>query len=154
MPIFYFICDIFSFLKTKTIKNSRIVKKFVDLQNFMKIEFCWILIFEILIIHKPSLESCEIPHKNGGRIGSAILTFIRYKQTGRQTDKQSIFRLLSEFISKVENRMSIKGPFYLNNWWKGLLKIIFKYLIPGNYKRYDLSEIGLVYLILFLKGCF
>jgi len=28
----------------------------------MKIEFCWRLIFEILIIYKPSLGSCEVPH--------------------------------------------------------------------------------------------
>ena len=37
-------------------KSSRILEKmFVDFQNLMKIYFCWRLIFEILIIHKPPL---------------------------------------------------------------------------------------------------
>ena len=31
----------------------------------MKIEFCWRLIFENVIIHKPSLGSCEVPYKFG-----------------------------------------------------------------------------------------
>ena len=29
----------------------------------MKIGFCQRLIFEILIVHKPFLGSCEVPHK-------------------------------------------------------------------------------------------
>ena len=29
----------------------------------MKIKFCWRLIFEILIFHKPSQRSCKVQHK-------------------------------------------------------------------------------------------
>ena len=61
-PIFYFNCEIFSlYCKTKTNKNSQIL--WAKNPGFIKIEFCWRLIFEILIIHKPSLGSCEIPQK-------------------------------------------------------------------------------------------
>jgi len=42
-----------------------------------------------LIIHKPSLGSLDVPQKNLGPIGSAVLTFIGYKQTDRQTNKQT-----------------------------------------------------------------
>ena len=40
--------------------------------------------FEILIIYKLSLGSLDL-----GPIGSAVLTFIGYKQTDRQTNKQT-----------------------------------------------------------------
>ena len=43
-------------------------------------------IFVVLSIHKPSLGSSEVPQKKLCPIGLAILTFIGYKQT----DKQSI----------------------------------------------------------------
>ena len=39
------------------------------------------------MIHKPSLESLDVPQK----IGSAVLTFIGYKQTDRQTDKPNLY---------------------------------------------------------------
>ena len=51
-------------------------------------------IFEILIIqiiHKPSLWSREVPQKNMGPIGSAVLTFTGYKQTDRYQDRQAKF---------------------------------------------------------------
>ena len=50
----------------------------------MKIEFCWRLDFEILIIQKPSLGVTWGPTKNVGPIGSVVFTFIEYKQTGGQ----------------------------------------------------------------------
>ena len=56
----------------------------------MKIEFWWRQIFEILIIHKPSLGSLDVPQKNVGPIGSAVLTFIGYK-TNKQTDKPNLY---------------------------------------------------------------
>ena len=58
----------------------------------MTIEFCWRLIFEILIIHKPFMGSCEVPHKIWVRSFQLFLVFIGYKQTNKQTDKQSINR--------------------------------------------------------------
>ena len=64
-------------------------KKFRGFSKFSKIEFWWRQIFENLIIHKSSLGSREIPQKNLGPIGSAVLTFIGYKQTDRQTNKQT-----------------------------------------------------------------
>ena len=33
------------------------------------------------MIHKPSRESLDVPQKNLGPIGSAVLTFIGYRQT-------------------------------------------------------------------------
>ena len=52
-------------LKQKLTKTFAFLKKlnFVDFLNLMKIEFCWKLIFEILIIFKPSLGSCEVQYK-------------------------------------------------------------------------------------------
>ena len=58
----------------------------------MTIEFCWRLIFEILIIHKPFMGLCEVPHKIWVRSFQLFLVFIGYKQTNKQTDKQSINR--------------------------------------------------------------
>ena len=51
-------------------------------------------------MHKPSLWSCEVPQKNLGPIGLAVLTFIGYKQTNRQTDRQAkfIYRSIKDLI--------------------------------------------------------
>ena len=58
------IVNIFSLYTKTTRKVNGFKKKIVNFQNIMKIEFCWKLIFEILIIHKTSLGSCEVPpHK-------------------------------------------------------------------------------------------
>ena len=51
-------------------KKVRGSKKFVDFQNFQKFNKNRILfgkIFEILIITKPSLGPCEVPHKMWAR---------------------------------------------------------------------------------------
>ena len=59
-------------------RNSRILKKktfFVDFQNWNCNEFCWRLIFEILIIHKPSLGSFVVPHTILAR---SVLTWYIY----------------------------------------------------------------------------
>ena len=63
-------------------------------------------IFEILIIHKPSLWSREFPHKIWARyIGSAVLSCIGYKQINKQTDRQAkyIYRKIRKcaIISKI-----------------------------------------------------
>ena len=71
-------------------KSSRISwKDFLGFQNLMKIVFCLMLIVKILIIHKSSLQGMWGP--NLGSIGSAVLTFIGYKHTGKQTDQQAKF---------------------------------------------------------------
>ena len=53
------------------------IKKFYENQNICKAIF-------YSSKHKPSLESCEVPKKLSGPIGSAVLTFIGYIQTGIQ----------------------------------------------------------------------
>ena len=58
------ICSLCLHCKTKQRKVSRFHKNFMVFQNFlkfMKIEFCWRQILDILIIHKPSLGPCEVP---------------------------------------------------------------------------------------------
>ena len=79
-------------------KISRILWKrfayFQDFKTFYKNKLNFLTrIFRILIFHKPSLGSREIPQTNVGPIGSAVLTFIGYKQTqtNKQTDKQAKF---------------------------------------------------------------
>ena len=52
-------------------------------------EFCWRLTFEILIIHKSSLGPGQSPVQDLGLIGLAVLTFIEYKQTNKQKNKQT-----------------------------------------------------------------
>ena len=55
----------------------------------MEIEFCWRQFFEILIIHKPSLGSREIPQKIGpDRVSRFDVYWI---QTDKQTNKQAKF---------------------------------------------------------------
>ena len=68
MVIYVFNCEHFLcvYEKCEIITKQKFadfIKKVVDFQNLMKIEFCWKLIFENLIIHKPSLWSCLVPHK-------------------------------------------------------------------------------------------
>ena len=68
-------------------------KKFADFQEFNFFTKLKPLnhIFFILIMHKDSLWSRDVPQKNLGPIGSAVLKFIGYKQTNRQTDRQAKF---------------------------------------------------------------
>ena len=74
MPIFHFNCEhvLFVYIGKQNKKGLRISSKnFVDFQmfkNLMKIEFWWRHNFEILIIHKPSLGSREVPHKIWARL--------------------------------------------------------------------------------------
>ena len=67
-----------------TLKNKN-KQKF---RRFKKNKFSGILKF-LQIIHTPSLGKREVPQKNLGPIGSAVLTFIGYKQTDKQTDRQT-----------------------------------------------------------------
>ena len=54
--------------------------------NLMKNEFWWRQIFEILIIHKPSLGSLDVPQKIWAR---SVQPFWRLLDTNRQTDRQT-----------------------------------------------------------------
>jgi len=75
---------------TQTNKKNKNSKKFRGFFKFNGLKFCWMLIFEILNIHKSSLGSCK-PTKFLNQIGSAVLTCIRYQQTNTMADKQSIY---------------------------------------------------------------
>ena len=63
------ICEHFLFVyivKTKAnIKVCGFSKQFCWFSKFNGNQFCWRLTFEILIIHKPSLGTCKVPHKFG-----------------------------------------------------------------------------------------
>ena len=82
-PIFYFNRI---YCKRKQRKSSRIFK------NLRKIEFCRKQIFEILIIYKPSLGTCEVPHKIWARSVKSFFLFL--EKTDRQTNRQAKYRLL------------------------------------------------------------
>ena len=80
----------------------------MDFQNFKKFNEGRILmktIFKISIIHKPSLGSLDLSQKNLGPIGSAVLTFIGYKQTDRQTNRQAkfIYRLIYKWLRREKS---------------------------------------------------
>ena len=102
--------------KTKTNKNFKdfIKNSFVDFQNFLKIEFCYKQIFENSIIHNPSVGSREVPSKNLGPIGSAVLAFLGYKQTDKQTPKQA------KYINRRTLRYRVK-PTNFRSWSRGIL---------------------------------
>ena len=56
----------------------------------MEIEFLWRQIFEILIIHKPSLWSLDVPQKIWARSVQPFRRLLdKNKQTNRQTDRQT-----------------------------------------------------------------
>ena len=52
----------------------------------MTIEFWWRQIFEILMIHKPSRETPDVPRKIWAR---SVQPFWRFLDTNRQTDRQT-----------------------------------------------------------------
>jgi len=54
----------------------------------MTIEFWWRQIFEILIFHKPSLGSLNVPQKIWAR---SVQPFLRLLDTNRQTDKPNLY---------------------------------------------------------------
>ena len=75
--------------ETKTNKVRGFNKNnFVDFQNLMKIEFCWKLIFEILILHKPTMGSCEVSHNIWARL---VQPFWCLLHTNKQTSKVYIY---------------------------------------------------------------
>ena len=84
---------------------------FQNVQNFMKIEFCERQIFENSIIHKPSLELRDVPHKNFDLIGSAVLTFIGHKQTDRKA--KYIYRFKHRY-TQIETSIDGLDIYYID----------------------------------------
>ena len=77
------------------ILKQKLTKKFAFLNNkfrgsskFNENRICWRLIFETLIILKPSLGSCEVPKFWSDQLSRFDVYWI---QTNKQTDKQSIY---------------------------------------------------------------
>jgi len=76
----------------------------MDFGNFLEIEFYWRSLFEILIIHKPSLGSCEITTYNFGLIGS-------YKQTDMVDEERGRLERVPENSSlKSSSQPSSSAP--------------------------------------------
>ena len=78
-----------SFNKTKIIRgfSRKISWIFKIFKNLMTIEFWWRQIFEILIFHKPSLGSLDVPQKIWAR---SVQPFWRLLDTNKQTDKPNL----------------------------------------------------------------
>ena len=94
-PSSIFIVHMFSLciLYNKAKINSRIsLKNFVDFQNFQNFNANRILRganFQKFDHSQTFPGVMQDPTKNLGTIGSAVLTFIGYKQTNKQTDTQT-----------------------------------------------------------------
>ena len=68
----------------------------MDFQNFQKSNFDGGKFFENLIIHKPSLGSCEVPQKIWTE---SVQSFSRLLDTNRQTDKKTDKQSINNTIS-------------------------------------------------------
>ena len=79
-PIFYFNCGLWTL---------SLCTNLGDFHKLMKIKLCCRLIFKILIIHKPSLGSCEVPQK---MLAKSVRLFLRLLDTNQQTNKQQTDR--------------------------------------------------------------
>ena len=86
-PIFYFNCEHWKTKKKNFadfINKNRVLSRFK--KKLQKIKNFKTQIFEILIIHKPSLGSREIPHKIWAQ---SVQPFWRLLDTNKQTDRQT-----------------------------------------------------------------
>ena len=102
----------------------------------MKIEFWWRQIFEILIIHKPSLWSRDVPQKNWTR---SVQPFWRLLDTNKQTDKPNLY-------------IDIQGKSKLKVDFKNIL-IQIKNKLPWNYAEQITNVRILQAQVNELKGC-
>ena len=68
----------------------------------MEIEFWWRHVFEILIIHKPSLGSLDVPHKIWAR---SVQPFWRLLDTNRQTPLCSP-NINTQIVNKADENLS------------------------------------------------
>jgi len=101
-------------------KSCGFYKKNRVFSTFNKNKVCWRQIFEILIIYKPSLGTCEVPQKIGPD------RFTRFDVYWIQTDKQSIYiyidydrSLTSLFLLSLffqfRNKFSSKIIYYITS---------------------------------------
>ena len=95
-------------IKTKK-KVRESYKKIVDFQNLMKIEFCQRLFFAILTIHNLPWGHVRSHKKNLCPIGSAVLTFIRYKQKDVCGFHKKIFGDFQKVSKFNENRILLEA---------------------------------------------
>ena len=66
------------FLRNRLTRN--IVKYSVNIHRFLKLRKNQQFSPDTVFSRKPTLGPCELPQKNVGPIGSAVLTFIGFKQ--------------------------------------------------------------------------
>ena len=137
--------------KTKTKKFANFIKKiskFYDNPSFV-----WLrLIFEILIIHKPSLRSCQVPHKI--KTGSVQSFDVYWIQTNkhRHPDRQAKYILFMwkfniEYIHYSYKSISCKLQNQLDYSHKKAL-IIFIYQNLCNLMVYTFVILNFDFLIL------
>ena len=92
-----------------------------------------IVFFVILSIHKPSLLSCEVPHK---MLAPSVQPFWRVLITNGQTDKQAKYKYrcisrtlpFTEYIWGCKEFRRTRGC----SWWKSILCSP-RYKSKGNY---------------------
>ena len=66
-------------------------------------------------MHKPSLWSCEVPQKNLGPIGLAVLTFIGYKQINKHPNRQAKYMYRSACNENQDQAFKIDNKAFFKN---------------------------------------
>ena len=117
--------------KTKIIRGFSQKKSciFNIFKNLMKIEFWWRQIFEILIIHKPSLWSRDVPQKIWAR---SVQPFWRLLDTNKQTNRQTKFIDIYRCLVLLYWRIYIWRWILLEIYYIYCLDIYLEINPPGN----------------------
>ena len=100
----------------------------------MTIEFWWRQIFEILMIHKPSLWSRDVPQKIWAR---SVQPFWRLLETNKQTNKQTPKQTDKPnlYIDKLKGpALPVKKNIGKNKYWKKILNFFSPYHPPATHK--------------------
>ena len=120
-------------------KTKQKIADFMDFQDFQKFNENRILMeanFEILIIHKPSLDSLDVPQKIWAR---SVQPFWRLLDTNIQTPRQAkfIYRFIDHFYFKA---VSVKQKKGIKNQMKMMLHYL---LLQGLLFFYFLNNSGI-----------
>ena len=94
------ICEHDLFLQYNTITKKFEYFQILVFLYFTKIKSFWTQIWVILHIYKPSLGSCEVPHKIWVR---SIQPFWRLLNTNKQTNKQTDKQWIDRQRKRLEN---------------------------------------------------
>ena len=142
--ILTFNCEHLLFVQYKTITNesSRIFQIFFRaVLNFTKIKSVWIQVFVILSIHKPSLGSCEVPHKIWARSVQPFWRLLDSNRSDRQTARQAKYievdRRLNFWPSENHKPINSEDSFTANFLtplpfkFSDLMKFIYNKALPS-----------------------